>query len=354
MFDRFNISLSTNEIIVGAILFLITALTIAGSRWLRLYDGDAISSDLPVQIYLEETTNFSGLAEVLANSGITVNDEEFRWAARIFGWNNFREGHYQVDNGFTYNQFLSKLAKGVQDPVSVTILPGRTISSIVEMVSSDLEFDSLAFHRTLTDSSLLSDLDVEPEDVIGRMYPNTYSMYWTVSPEAFLKRILEEFNKAVVEAHQQEFDRLDRSVDEIITLASIIEWEAQNQEEKSTISGLYWNRLSQGMRLQADPTIIFAVGEQRRILYEDYQIDHPYNTYRYSGLPPGPITNPSLSSIKAALNPEEHDYLYMVATPEGAHSFSETFEEHKRKSAKWRQWLREQYRIKQEREQNSK
>lgn len=354
MFNRLNISLSTNEIIVGAILFFITALTIAGFRWSRLYDSETISSDQSVQIYLEQTTDLNGLTEVLADSGITVNNEEFLWAARIFGWKKFREGHYQVDDGFTYNQFLSKLAKGIQDPISVTILPGRTKSSIVEMVSQDLKFDSLAFHETITDTSFLKSLDIEAEDVIGRLYPNTYSMYWTVSPEAFLKRILEEFNKAVVEAHQQEFEKLDRSVDEIITLASIIEWEAQNRDEKTTISGLYWNRLNRGMRLQADPTVNFAVGEQRRILYEDYQIDHPYNTYRYSGLPPGPITNPSLSSIQAALNPEEHDYLYMVATPEGEHSFSETFEEHKRKSAKWRQWLREQYRIKRQREQNSK
>ncbi len=105
------------------------------------------------------------------------------------------------------------------------------------------------------------------------------------------------------------------------------------------------------MRLQADPTINYVIGERRRILYEDYKIDHPYNTYINSGLPPGPITNPSLSSIEAALYPENHDYLYMVASPDGSHDFSETFEEHKRKSAKWRQWLQEQYRIKRQREQ---
>lgn len=325
----------------------------AGSRWWRLYDGDAISSEEPVHIYLEEQTDFDELSEMLVDSGVVEDVVELEWAAKIFGWQRFREGHYLIDGGLTYDQFLSKAARGAQDPVSVTIIPGSSMSRIADAVSSNLQFDSLSFHQTLNDSSALADLGLQPENVIGRLYPNTYSAYWTESPQSFLKRVLEEFDQEVVQSYQEQFDNHEYSVDEIITIASIIEWEARNQEEKSTISGLYWNRLDRGMRLQADPTILYAVGEQRRILYKDYQIDHPYNTYRHSGLPPGPITNPSLSSIEAALNPEEHDYLYMVATPEGGHAFSETFEEHKQKSAKWRKWLREQYRIKREREQNS-
>jgi UPF0755 protein len=350
---RFKISLSNNELILGFFLFFLTVSIIAGSRWSRLYNHDAILSEDPLHIYLEDQTELNSLSETLADSGLIKSQEEFQWAAHIFGWKRFRKGHYKVDKGFSYDEFLSKLARGIQDPVSVTILPGRTKSKIAEAVSDDLEFDSLSFHQTITDSILLSNLDLEPEDVIGRLYPNTYAVYWTVSPEAFFKRILEEFNRAVITPYQQRIDSLDQTVDEIVTLASIIEWEARNSDEKTTISGLYWNRLNRGMRLQADPTINFAVGEQRRILYEDYEIDHPYNTYRYRGLPPGPITNPSLGSIKAALNPEDHEYLYMVATPEGSHSFSETFEEHKQKSAKWRKWLREQYRIKRQKERNS-
>lgn len=353
MSNRFNIPLSKNDLIWGVLLFFLTASIIAGSRWSRLYDNDVISSEERIHIYLEDQTELNKLSGILADSGLVENQEEFQWAANIFGWKRFRQGHYQVDNDFSYDEFLSKLARGIQDPVSVTILPGRTKPKIAEAVSNDLKFDSLSFHHTIRDSSLLSSLGLEPEDVIGRLYPNTYSMYWTVSPESFLKRVLEEFSRTVVKPHQQRFDSLDYTVDEIVTLASIIEWEAKNSDEKPTISGLYWNRLNRGMRLQADPTVNFAIGEQRRILYEDYKIDHPYNTYLHRGLPPGPITNPSLSSIKAALNPEEHDYLYMVATPEGEHAFSETFEEHKQKSGRWRKWLREQYRIKRQKEQNS-
>lgn len=351
---RTDIPISNKELIWGFLLFMLTVSIIAGSRWSRLYNDHAISAENTVHIYLEDQTKLNDISQLLADSGLTIRQEEFQWAARIFGWNNFREGHYQIESGYSYDEFLSKLARGIQDPVSVTILPGKTKSKIAEAVSQDLQFDSLSFHRTITDSSLLASLELQSKDVIGRLYPDTYSVYWTVTPESFFQRVLEEFNRAVLRPYKQQFDSLDMTVDEIVTLASIIEWEAQNANEKATISGLYWNRLNRGMRLQADPTINFAVGEQRRILYEDYKIDHPYNTYLYRGLPPGPITNPSLGSIKAALNPEDHDYLYMVATPEGGHAFSKTFEEHKKKSAKWRKWLREQYRIKRQKESNSK
>lgn len=354
MHSSTKISLSGNEIIFGLLLLFLTTFLVAESRWSRLYNEQAISSDKPVHIYLENRTGLNQLTGILKDSSVIRDQQELLWAAKIFGWNSFREGHYLVKDGFSYDTFLSKLARGIQDPVSVTILPGKTKSSIAKSIAGDLQFDSLAFHQTITDSAFLSKVNMQPNDVIGRLFPNTYSTYWTSSPEAFFKRILQEFDKSVVQAHSKRLQELDLSVEQIITLASIIEWEARNNDEKPVISGLYWNRLDRGMRLQADPTVNYAVGERRRLLYEDYQTDHPYNTYLHRGLPPGPITNPSLSSIRAAMYPQQHEYLYMVASPDGSHAFSKTFEEHKRKSRKWRQWLQEQYRIKRERESNSK
>ena len=140
------------------------------------------------------------------------------------------------------------------------------------------------------------------------------------------------------------------SIDEVIAMASIVEWEANIEDEKPIVAGLYWNRLKERMYLQADPTIIFAVGERRRLLLEDYKVDHPFNTYTKYGLPPGPVTNPSFQTIKATLYPEEHNYLYMVASPEGGHLFNRTYEEHLVDAEKWRKWLRQQYRIKRQRE----
>ena len=353
MIDKFEIPCSRDELIFGTLLLFLVAFLVAESRWSRLNDEKAISSSQEVHIYLDTRTSLDSLGMLLDDKNLISNQRELHWAANLLGWRQFQQGHYLVDQDYTYEEFLSKLARGIQDPVSVTIIPGRTKEKIIGSVAKQLQFDSLAFHQAITDSSLLADMELDSEDVIGRLYPNTYSAYWTTSPQAFFRKISREFQKAVVVPHKSRFREIDKTVDEIVTLASIIEWEASNNQEKATISGLYWNRLEKGMRLQADPTVIYAVGEQRRLLYEDYKVEHPYNTYLYRGLPPGPITNPSLSSIKAALYPEEHDYFYMVASPDGSHAFSETFEEHKRKSQKWREWIQEQYRIKRQRERNS-
>ncbi len=256
-----------------------------------------------------------------------------------------------IDGDYSYDVLLSRMARGIQDPIQLTILPGLYKSKLISDITSDFTFDSTALNRVLEDSTFLAGFGLNQKNWIGRMLPNTYSMYWTAPPETVVRRIFRQFETSVTDKYQQRFEELDRSTGEIVTLASIIEWEVRHEEEKAKVSGLYWNRLEKGMRLQADPTVNYAVGSRRRLLYEDYETEHPYNTYLHQGLPPGPITNPSLSSIEAALFPANHDYFYMVANPRGYHLFSETFEEHKEKSAKWRKWLREQYRIKRQREQ---
>ncbi|MDZ7680269.1 MAG: endolytic transglycosylase MltG [Fodinibius sp.] len=348
--NTFNqIPLSRDELIFGVLILFLTTFLVAESRWSRLYNDYAISSDKSVHIFLDDQTNIDTLSRMLADSGLVSDKSELLWAANLLGWQRFQQGHYHVKEGFTYDAFLSKLARGIQDPVKVTILPGQTKERIAGAVSGQLQFDSLSFQQTITDTAFLQKNNLDPKEVIGRLYPNTYSVYWTTGPESFFERVQREFNRSVVAPNKQRFRELDRSVNEILALASIVEWEASTESEKAIISGLYWNRLERGMRLQADPTVNYAVGERRRLLFEDYKIDHPYNTYIHRGLPPGPITNPSKKSIEAALYPADHDYLYMVASPDGTHSFSRTFEEHKRKSAEWREWIQKQYRIKRQR-----
>ena len=348
-FKRY-IPLQVSEIIAGLGILLLTILIISGSRLLRLESNEAITTDKPLEIYLSEPIDLNKLSGVLADSGIVRDTAELKWAGRLLGWNKFSTGHYKIEGNYSYDSLLSKMARGIQDPVSVTIIPGSTIDRLAGKMIDTFKFDSLAFYRTINDSTFLSDAGIDRKDLIGRLFPDTYLLYWTSTPESVIRRVLNEFEKSVIEPNREKLSNIDKSVDEIVTLASIIEWEATNEEEKNKISGLYWNRLNRGMRLQADPTVNYAVDERRRLLYKDYEIDHPYNTYMNKGLPPGPITNPSLSSIEAALNPASHNYLYMVASPEGTHVFSETFEEHKRESAKWRKWIREQYREKRRRE----
>lgn len=347
------IPVSTVDLVIGVVALVSFIGVVAGARLSRLTNTHAIESEKSVSIYLHQKTSLEGLSKVLADSGLIRDREELIWAGRLLGWRNFPMGHYEIDGSYSYDVLLSRMARGIQDPVTLTILPGRSKDYLISHISLKFNFDSTALVQVINDSAFLADVQMDKKGLIGRMLPETYSIYWTSSPEEVIKRILHEFESAVAEPYQQRFRVLDTTVDEIVTLASIIEWEANHENEKATISGLYWNRLKKGMRLQADATINYVIGERRRVLYADYQTEHPYNTYLNRGLPPGPITNPSLSSIEAALFPENHDFFYMVANPEGYHVFSETYEEHKRESAKWREWLQEQYRIKRQNEQVS-
>jgi UPF0755 protein len=343
--------LNFKEFALGFVVWITITLLVAGFRWTRLYNTAALVNDQPVSIYLAEDTGADGLADTLDQETQLQNREELNWAIQTFHWRSFKAGHYQLEADISYEEIFSKLGRGLQDPIRLTILSGYLQSELTQRISDSFRFDSLALANVLKDSTFLSDQGIDTTQVMGRLLPNTYSYYWTSSPQKVVERLLSTFQDNVGSKYSDRFKELDKSVNEILTMASIIEWEAGNDSEKDIISGLYWNRLEKGMRLQADPTVNFAVGERRRLTFKDYKVEHPYNTYLHSGLPPGPITNSSQSSIEAALYPKEHNYLYMVASPKGDdHNFSETFQEHKRKSAEWREWIQEQHRIKRQRE----
>ncbi|MGN8226459.1 endolytic transglycosylase MltG [Gracilimonas sp. BCB1] len=342
------------EFITTILLFVLIVVMVLSSRLIRLTSGSSLVFEEQTEILLPMNSGLSGLQQYLENEGIRFDKSEIEWAARILGWRNMQRGRYVFEGEYSYNGFLSKMARGIQDPVSVVILPGITTDRLAQTTAENLHFDADSLTSLMNDSTFLAEKGLTKEELFGRMLPETYLIYWTSSPKEFLNKVLREFDNAITQEYREQAEEIDMTINEAITLASIVEWEAKNQDEKPIISGLYWNRLNRGMRLQADPTVNFALGERRRLLFEDYQIDHPYNTYMNSGLPPGPITNPSLSTIEATLYPEDHDYLYMVANPEGGHIFTRTFSEHQAESEKWRRWLREQYRIKRQREAEEK
>ena len=345
-----QISLTKSELISALLVFLLILVVVMSSRLTRLTSGSSLQFDEEIEVVLPERSSLTYLLTYLDEHDISYKKEEMEWAARLLGWRNLQKGRYVFEGEYSYNGFLSKMARGIQDPVSIVVLPGINQERFAESVSINLNFDASSLENVLSDSVFLSEKKLTEEELFGRMLPETYLVYWTSSPKEFVNKVLRAFNESITAEFRTQAENLGHSINEVVTMASIVEWEAYNEEEKPRISGLYWNRLDRRMRLQADPTVNFALGERRRLLFEDYQIDHPFNTYLNNGLPPGPITNPSLSTIKATLYPEDHDYLYMVANPEGGHVFTRTFEEHQVESEKWRIWLREQYRIKRRRE----
>jgi UPF0755 protein len=325
------------------ILFLCVVGAVGGSRLIRLNNPGAIHPGTKADLYLKTDINLQQLSHILTDSlHMAANREQLIWAARLLGWRTFLSGHYRVDHNFTYNQFLLKVAKGSQDPISLTIIPGQWKSQIITTMAHRMRFDSAAISSVLQDSSFLAAKGLTSKTVVGHLFPNTYSLYWTSSPKSVVNHMLNEFNKRVLKPYSHRIHELDVPPGDIIILASIIQGEAAHNDEKPEISGLYWNRLKKGMPLQADPTVAYAVGERQRLYFKDYKADSPYNTYTHKGLPPGPINNPDLSSIKAALFPADNDYLYMVARPDGYHAFAKTYAKHQRQSKKWREYLKKQ------------
>lgn len=349
MKDLFS-TLSLKELFTGFGLFLGIFLIVFVSRNSRLNSTDAVFFSEETHLYLREEMTINELAQQLLQFDVDLDEQEMYWASRILGWRYFKTGHYLLGGSYSYDELLSKLSLGSQDPVKVTILPGIDIGRFSRNVAAQMKFDSTEIASVFSDSVYLSRKGVSKELLFGKMLPDTYDLYWSSSPESVVDRILDEFQTKVVDRYSDTISQLEYSLEEILTMASIVEWEAKIEEEKPVISGLYWNRLKRRMLLQADPTVNYALGERRRLLFEDYTVDHPFNTYTNKGLPPGPITNPSLSTIEATIFPAEHDYLYMVANPEGGHVFTKTFEEHQVESEKWRRWLRQQYRIKRQQE----
>ena len=339
------------ETLILFAIFVVIFLATFGSRNYRLYNESALKSESHTDIYLEDRADLETLAEILEKSGTDFDRDELIWAGRVLGWRFFRPGLYKIDGTVSYSDFLSKLARGIQDAASVTILSGIDPERLSMQLSRQLRADSSSFIDIFRDSSDLSlELNLTGDELFSRMLPNTYQIYWTSTPENVVKRVHGEFERSIVSRYQNEIEESRYSISEIVILASIVELEARVPEEKPKIAGLYLNRLNRRMLLQADPTVIYAIGERRRLLFEDYRFEHPYNTYIISGLPPGPITNADEASIRAVLEPEEHDYLFMVATPDGSHRFSRTFDEHRQASAEWRRWIQEQYRIRDQRE----
>lgn len=337
--------LSLKEWAIGSGVLLFAFLLIFLSRSTRVTADGAITTQIPQVLLVHERSRITDLPDLLDGMAISFNEEELLWAGEILRWRTVREGRYVFDGSYSYDEFLSILARGLQTETNVTIPPGVWQETFYTRIADQMQFDADDLKSVFQDSTFLAEVGIAEKHIFGRMLPNTYRMFWTSSPQQFVRRILREFDRAVTQPYSERAEELNRSIDEIVTLASIVEWEARLDDEKSRIAGLYWNRLNRRWRLQADPTVNYALGERRRLIFADYEYSHPYNTYRIFGLPPGAITNPSLSSIRATLYPESHNYMYMVATPQGTHGFSRTYEEHQRKSREWTNWLREQRRI---------
>lgn len=296
----------------------------------------------PYSLYIYPGQAYSTVVDSLEANNVISSGWSFGLMARLLGYPKLvKPGHYAIGANLSNLQLIRRLRAGAQTPIEVRIPTRRTASFMAGYLAEVFMADSAAFDSVLNDERLLDSLGVQRQTVMALFLPNTYEFYWTSKPEAVLSRMHKLWSDYWTDERKAKAEARGLTPLKVSILASIVQAEQQRHaDERAAIAGLYLNRLEKRMKLQADPTVIFALQDWsiRRVLFSHLRYDSPYNTYKYAGLPPGPINNPSLSAIEGVLNPQKHNYLFMSARPDGSgyHYFSETFSEHIRKANAYR------------------
>ncbi|NLC57904.1 MAG: endolytic transglycosylase MltG [Armatimonadetes bacterium] len=276
------------------------------------------------------------IAGRLKRLGLIRSEWTFLLAGRILGdWRHLKAGEYELSPSLTPVQILDKLARGDVRAYWVTIPEGATIKEIARIFHRMQLGDPTRFIAIASRGGLRlgADYGVPRRNLEGYLFPDTYKVPRDIDERQLVRAMVRSFQREVLQGLADEIRNRTNglSVEETVVLASLVEREARLPEERARIAGVLTNRLRRGMKLECDATVQYALGKTKaRLLYKDLQIESPYNTYRHRGLPPGPIGSPGLASLRAALNPERHDYLFYVADGKtGRHLFSRTFDEHR-------------------------
>jgi UPF0755 protein len=296
--------------------------------------GISIHPEIPNKsIIIPTGASYQQVVDSILSNHILKNIKLFDWVARKKNYPVLiKPGRYVIDKDLSYNSFVNMLRSGHQTPVRITFQNIRTLNQLAGKIGRQIEADSVQIMSFLADESNYAKDGFKKESVIAVFIPNTYEIYRNTDAQGLYRRMLKEYRtfwneQRVNEAKEKGLDPI-----EVAILASIIDDEVAKPDEKPRIAGVYLNRLKRGIPLQACPTIKFALNDFTitRVLYKHLQIDSPYNTYKHSGFPPGPIGCPSIEGIEAVLNAENHDYLYFAAKADfsGYHNFSRTLAEH--------------------------
>lgn len=336
------------KIILAVILLLLVVGAYIGFQKYEAYIMPNVPAELTDPIVEIPTgSTFDEVAEMLYAGGKIKDKASFREVAERLAYvrNPMRAGRYRIEPGWSNLTLVRHLRGGKQETVKVVLSTARMTEEVAGKVSEIIEPDSLALWSLWQDKKYLAEIGYTPETLMSLFIPNTYDFFWNTSPKKFTERMLTEHEKFWKKNNRlAKAKALDMTTAEVYTLASIIEKETNKISERPRMAGVYLNRLNLGMLLQADPTSVFATRDFMTKRVTDYHttFDSPYNTYKYGGLPPGPIHMASISSIDAVLNSEDHKYLYFCAVGDGSgtHNFAKTLAQHNRNAAIYRANLR--------------
>ena len=296
-------------------------------------------------VFINSTDNFSDVVTLLSNYNLLLDTNSFRWVAEKKNYiNNIKAGKYFINRDMNNNELINLLRSGRQSPVKVTFNNLRSLHEVSAKLSTFLESDSLEIVNAFLDKDFLKENGFNNNNVISIFIPNTYEFYWNTSANKLRDRMLKEYKKFWNKSRVKKASDIKLSFQDISTLASIVEKEQNiRSDERPAIAGLYLNRVKKGMRLESDPTLIFALQDFNinRVLNKDKKVKSPYNTYLNKGIPPGPICIPSINSIDAVLNADKHDYIFMCAKEDfsGYHNFAKNYSQHLINARKYQKML---------------
>lgn len=292
-------------------------------------------------------STYAQVLQRLETDQVLQSTSSFDMVAKLRKYDRLvKPGRYEIKKGLNNWKLVEKLRAGDQDQMKLVIRSHRTLEELAGEIAGQVDLDSATVLAKMHDAAFLKDYGMEPYLARNLFIPNTYFVYWTLSEKELFTKLKANYDEFWNQDRRAKAKALGLNVHEVVTLASIVQAETYMSAERPTVAGLYLNRIRKKIPLQADPTLIFAANDFtiKRVLNKHKEIDSPYNTYMYAGLPPGPINNPELSALEAVLNPEKHEYIFMCAKADfsGYHNFAKTNAQHEQYAREYRAALNKQ------------
>lgn len=333
----------------GSVLLLFILLGVGVKIYIDIFTDNTKFSQDEVYVYVPTDATYEQVKEIL--SPFVKNMENFETVAEKRSYDeNVISGKFLLKKGMNSFNLVSAIRRNV--PVNLAFNNQERLENLCVRLSTQIEPDTTKLLETFRDTAFLKENGFTNENVFSMFLPNTYEVYWNISAVKFRTKMLKEYNRFWTKERLSKAETLGMTAVQVTTLASIVHKETVKKSERPRVAGVYINRLTQGMPLQADPTIIYALKLKtndfdqiiKRVLYNDLFINSNYNTYKNIGLPPGPIAMPDVDAIDAVLNAEKHNYIYFCANVEkfGYHEFAATYEQHQVNAKKYSDWLNTQ------------
>lgn len=330
----------STKIILAVLLIIVVAGSFYASKLYKVYFAANISGKQGY-LYIKTGATLDNVLEEIKSKDLLKDAGSFsEAAAKMDLAQRLKPGRYRLAKGMNNRTLINMIKAGNQDPIKLKFHNIRKKDDFAGYLAKNFEADSTAFIKVLDSAALVEKYGFTTDNSYTMFIPNTYDMYWNISPIEFFERMQKEYDKFWTASRKQKAAALNLTPQQVTILASIVDGEALYDKEMPIIAGLYLNRLNKGILLQADPTVIFANNDftVKRVTGALLRVESKYNTYKYAGLPPGPIMMPSINAIDAVLNHDKNNYIYMCAKEDfsGYHAFAETKAQHEINANKYR------------------